>query len=109
MQRLGVGIAAALSIAFRQTNAVWVAFAVASSALRQLHAERRLDLHAGLRQTLLTDLPSLLPADSSARINLLSAPFTGSAPAKRADAASLSQWLDRELNQLRADPSLSEG
>ena len=62
MQRLGVGIAAALSIAFRQTNAVWVAFAVASSALRQLHAERRLDLHAGLRQTLLTDLPSLLPA-----------------------------------------------
>ena len=62
MQRLGVGIAAALSIAFRQTNAVWVAFAVASSALRQLHAERRLDLHAGLRQALLTDLPSLLPA-----------------------------------------------
>jgi len=56
-----------------------------------------------------SSMPLLLPAESSARINLLAAPFTGSAPAKRADAASLGQWLERELDQLRADPSLSEG
>ena len=45
---LGESFAAAIAIALRQTNAVWVAFAVASGSLRCLHTTAQLTQHTHL-------------------------------------------------------------
>ena len=45
---LGRAAAAALAISFRQTNAVWVAFAAAAGALREMHAHGELEQHASV-------------------------------------------------------------
>lgn len=49
---VALGSCAALAIGFRQTNAVWVAFAVASAGLRRCHASGILDADAPIQRAL---------------------------------------------------------
>ena len=69
-QQLGRAVAAALAIGFRQTNAVWVAFAVAAGALGELQARGVLTKHAtlpaALAEVLLGRPPTLRSEEGTA-------------------------------------------